>query len=277
MFIILCLSFLLYCHSYQFTKLSKSRIVLLPGYGCCYKDYHEFTINCKKYDIYVDVVNIQRYEWLNILKTLFHSNYWNYECTPQEMFDWYLQKSKKTLLNSIEKNNGKPVILCGHSAGGWLGRALLNNGFLYDSNVKSNSCIHAIVTMGTPNIPPLTKERDNTRGCLKYVDEQFPGSFLENENIRYMTLGSDVKKINMKEKNISLKDKIIKNSYLTVIGSSDEDYIFGDGVIPIECTYLKNAKSIDFHDVYHFKRKNKKYYWEESIMNIWLKELERLV
>ena len=36
----------------------------------------------------------------------------NYECTPQEMFDWYLQKSKKTLLNSIEKNNGKPVILC---------------------------------------------------------------------------------------------------------------------------------------------------------------------
>ena len=86
-----------------------------------------------------------------------------------------------------------------HSAGGWLGRVLLNNGVLYDSNIKSNTCIHAIVTMGTPNIPPLIKESDNTRGCLKYVHEQFPGSF-RKEQIQYMTLGSDVKKINIKEK-----------------------------------------------------------------------------
>ena len=277
MFIILCLSFLLYCYSYQFPKLSSSRIVLLPGYGCCSEDYHDFTNNCKKYNIPVDIVNIQRYEWLNVLKTIVHPNYWNYECTPQDMFDWYLQESKKTLLNSIEKNNGKPVILCGHSAGGWLGRFLLNNGILYDSNIKSNTSVNAVVTMGTPNIPPLIKESDNTRGCLKYVHEQFPGSFLEKENIQYMTLGSDVKKINNIEKNISIKDNIIKNSYLSVLGSSEERYIFGDGVIPIECTYLNNAKSIDFHDVYHFKRKNRKYYWEESILNIWLKELEQLI
>lgn len=48
--------------------------------------------------------------------------------TPETMFDWYLDKAKHTIEMSVEKNQNKPVILCGHSAGGWLGRALIGNG-----------------------------------------------------------------------------------------------------------------------------------------------------
>ena len=278
MFFILCLYLISYCYTYQFTKISNSRIVLLPGYGCCESDYTEFVKNCNKQNIPVDIVNIKRWEWLKITKNIFNQNYWEYKCMPSEMFDWYLQKSKKTLLSSYKKNNNKPVIVCGHSAGGWLGRALLNDGILYDdSTIETNTHVSALVTMGTPNIPPSNITTDTTRGCLTYINNILPGSFLQSKNIQYMTLGSNVKKINMKDSHLSLKDNMIKESYLSVLGNTREEYVYGDGVVPIKNSHLHNAVQMNFHDVYHFKRKDKKYYWEESIMNSWLCELEKIL
>ena len=49
MFFILCLCFLC-VHSYQY-----SRIVLLPGYGCCKNDYQDFVTNGQKLGVSVDV------------------------------------------------------------------------------------------------------------------------------------------------------------------------------------------------------------------------------
>tara|TARA_E500000178_G_scaffold345757_1_gene396178 strand:- start:150 stop:983 length:834 start_codon:yes stop_codon:yes gene_type:complete len=277
MFFILYLSIILGCYCYPLQKLSNSRIVLLPGYGCCKGDYGEFVTNCNKYNIQVDVVNIERWEWLKIMKNLFNANYWNYKCTPQEMFDWYLQKSKKTLMSSYQQNNNQPVIVCGHSAGGWLGRALLNDGILYDTTIKTNTHVSALITMGTPNIPPLNITTDTTRGCLTYVNNMLPGSFLQSRNIQYMTLGSNVKKISMVDSQLSFKDNMIKQSYLSLTGDTQEEHVYGDGVVPIKNSHLHNAIQMNFDDVYHFKRKDKKYYWEESVMSIWLYELEKRI
>ena len=265
MFFILCFYFLC-VYSYQ-----HSRLVLLPGYGCCKNDYRDFITNGERLGVSVDVVPIERWEWLKTTKAIFRSNYWKYECEPHEMFDWYLQKSKKTLFNSVAKNNGKPVILCGHSAGGWLSRALMNDGNIYDSDIRTNTCISSLVTLGTPNKVSLLK--DNTRGCLHYVNTKFPHCFLQNQHIHYVTVGSNSKIINMKE-GFNFKDQMIKQSYQSVIGQTDETFVSGDGVVPLSHSHLKGSNQIVLFDVHHLQQKSKKCYWDVNVMKIWLNELK---
>ena len=273
MLLLLCL-FFVSVESYQ--KLMNNRIVLLPGYGCCKDDYIDFQITCNDMNIPVDIVDIQRWEWLKITKGIINPNYWNYDCMPNELFDWYLEKTKKTLFSSLEKNKNRPVILCGHSAGGWLGRFLINNGTLYDEEKLSKDYVRALVTMGTPNHFLLKKENDTTRGCLQYVHENFPGSYLKSQGIQYMTLGSRVKKINLQNK-LNWKEKMVRNSYLTVVDKDQYNDILGDGVVPYDACHLKDAKQVTFNDVYHFQRKNKKWYWEEYTLKKWLYELEKMI
>jgi len=267
MFFILCFYFL--CVS----SFRHSRLVLLPGYGCCKNDYRDFIKNGEKLEIAVDVVPIERWEWLKTTRAMFGLNYWNYQCEPYEMFDWYLQKSKKTLFDSVAKNNGKPVILCGHSAGGWLARTLMNDGTIYDSINKTNTCISSLVTLGTPNKVSLYKE--NTRGCLRYVNTNFPDCFLQNQNIHYVSVGSSVKSISMKE-TLDLKDQMIKQSYQSILGHTSENIVSGDGIIPLCHTFLEGSIQITLFDVYHFQYKSKKCYWDEKVMKIWLSALMEL-
>lgn len=257
-----------------YEKLSNSRILLMPGYGCCDKDYSEFQTICKKSNIPVDVVNIKRYEWLYIMRGMGNTKYWNYQCNPKDLFHWYLQKCKDSLFDSYEKNNQQPIILCGHSAGGWLGRFLLNNGTLYNEEKQSNDYVTALVTMGSPNTFHLKREQDTTRGCLQYVDQHFPGTYLKSQGIQYMTLGSRAKTINVQNK-LNWKEKMVRNSYLTVI--NEKPIIEGDGVVPLISSHLQDAKQVTFDDVYHFPRKDKKYYWEENILHSWLNQLENMI
>ena len=263
MFFILCFYFL--CVS----SFQHSRLVLLPGYGCCKNDYQDFVKNGKKLGISVDVVPIERWEWLKTSRAMFGLNYWKYQCEPYEMFDWYLQKSKNTLFYSIEKNNNKPVILCGHSAGGWLARTLMNDGTIYDSTNITTSCVSSLVTLGTPNKVSLYKE--NTRGCLRYVNTKFPNSFLQNQGIQYVSVGSSVKMIHMKE-TLTLKDHMIKQSYQSILGHTSENIVSGDGIIPLCHTFLEGSIQITLPDVYHFQYNSKKCYWDENVMKIWLSE-----
>ena len=274
MLLLLLSLFFITIHAYQ--KLINSRIVLLPGYGCCKNDYVEFQQICNHLNIPLDIVEIQRWEWLKVTKGIMNPNYWNYNCMPNELFDWYLEKTKNTLFSSFEKNEHYPVILCGHSAGGWLGRFLLNNGTLYGEETRSKDYVKALVTMGTPNQFLLKKENDTTRGCLQYVHEHFPNSYLQEEGIKYMTLGSRVKKINLQE-TLNWKEKMVRNSYLTVVDKHQYNEIWGDGVVPYDACHLERAKQVTFDDVYHFQRKNKKWYWEESILKKWLYELEKII
>ena len=263
MFFLLCFYFL--CVS----SFQHSRLVLLPGYGCCRNDYQDFVKNGEKLGISVDVVPIERWEWLKTCRAMFGLNYWKYQCEPYEMFDWYLQKSKKTLFDSMEKNNNKPVILCGHSAGGWLARTLMNDGIIYDSTNITTTCVSTLVTLGTPNKVSLYKE--NTRGCLRYVNTKFPNSFLQNQGIQYVSVGSSVKMIHMKE-TLTLKDHMIKQSYQSILGHTSENIVSGDGIIPLCHTFLEGSIQITLPDVYHFQYKSKKCYWDENVMKIWLGE-----
>lgn len=274
---VLLFLFFLGTYGYMFPKLSNTRILLLPGYGCDKEDYIDMINTCDKWNIELDVVPIYRFEWLRVLNGLLDKKYWNYNIEPSSMFDWYLDKSKIALLDSVSKNNDKPIVLCGHSAGGWLARILMNNGTLYkESKLQTGLYINTLVTMGTPQKCHENKNLDPTRGCLTYVNKHFPGSYLQENNIQYITLGSKAKPIHI-NKSMGWKNSVVKNSYMSVLGKTDSEIIEGDSIVPIESSHLENSIQINFEDVYHFPRNGKKYYWESSIMKQWFEILEETI
>ena len=255
-------------HGYK--MLPKTRIVIFPGYGCSEQDYSSLQTICTKYAIGVDSVPIQRWEWLSIVKGVTMKEYWNYECTPKTLFDWYLKKATGVVKDSVKRNNGNPVILCGHSAGGWLARSIIQNGTFYDSSKRSSSdYVSTLITLGTPNTGHNNPKYDTTRGCLRYIQEQFP----IQSDIAYISVGSSAKKVSTHEY-YSAKDAMIINSYLTVLGSTEKRYIDGDGIVPLEGSHIPGAKNVNFHDVYHFKTKNKLWYFDEEVVVRWLHYLE---
>lgn len=65
----------------------------------------------------VDVVPIQRIEWLNILRAVFSKNFWTNSCKPSQLFEFYFKAVDESVRLTVEKNK-KPVTLIGHSAGG---------------------------------------------------------------------------------------------------------------------------------------------------------------
>jgi hypothetical protein len=71
----------------------------------------------------VSVVPIQRSAWLNIAKAVFTLDFWKNDCKPSGLFGFYLDECVKTI--NMATAAGQPVVLVGHSEGGWLARALL--------------------------------------------------------------------------------------------------------------------------------------------------------
>lgn len=256
--------------SHGYKLLPKTRIVVFPGYGCSEQDYLSLKTICAKYAINVDSVPIHRWEWLSVLKGVGTKEYWNYECTPNTLFDWYLRKATQAVKDSVVKNNGDPVILCGHSAGGWLARSIIQNGTFYgSSSERSSDYVKTLLTLGTPNVGHNVHKYDTTRGCLRYIQEQF----LLQPDISYITIGSSVKKVSLHD-HYSAEDVMIMNSYLTVLGITDKVILRGDGIVPIDGAHIPGAKQLNFHDVYHFKQSDKLWYFDEDIVVRWLYYLE---
>lgn len=247
-------------------SFATKKMILLPGYGCSKDDYLEFKDSCLKRNIQLDIVDIKRHDWLRLFKSAVTKEYWDYDCNPYITYDWYLDKTLETVEKSFIENNMNPITLCGHSAGGWLGRAFIGDNNIYGTKIKSSKYVSKLITMGTPNIPPNNKYMDITHGCLNYVNNNFPGAYIDD--IDYITLGSSVKKINT-NKILSWKEYIVSNSYINMVGSKN-NIINGDGIVPIESVHLDGAKQITFENVYHFKSNNKKWYGDESVIDSWL-------
>lgn len=266
----LCIILTILMVTNAYKMLSNTRIVVFPGYGCSNQDYKTLSTVCEKYGIEVDSVPIERWEWLSVLKGVATKEYWNYECTPTTLFDWYLKKASRAVKESVKRNHGRPVVLCGHSAGGWLARSLIQNGTFYGSSSnRSSDYVKTLLTLGTPNIGHDIQKYDTTRGCLRYIEQHFP---LQSD-ISYITIGSSVKKVSLHEY-YSAKDVVIMNSYLTVLGTTNKLILHGDGIVPLEGSHIPGANQVTFQDVYHFKKKGKVWYFDEEVVVRWLRYLE---
>jgi hypothetical protein len=171
---------------------SAFRAVILPGFGNAQVDYINFVSILEKKGIIANVVDIDRYEWLNIAKGLFSPRFWTNECIPDDLFKFYFKKVNDTVIHTVKENNNEPVVLLCHSAGGWLARGLISDNMWGGSASKSSELVAGIVTLGSPHYPP-SKGSDMTRGALKYVDDNFPGAWLIDELFYISVAGTAVK------------------------------------------------------------------------------------
>ena len=78
------------------------------------------------------------------------------------------------------------MLVVGHSAGGWLARATLDQG-VWDGEggqLKARDVVCGLVTLGAPHFPPPAGGPPcATRGALAHCDREMPGAHLANQGL----------------------------------------------------------------------------------------------
>jgi pimeloyl-ACP methyl ester carboxylesterase len=182
-----------------------------------------------------------------------------------------MDRTEKKVIESFEKSGGEKVTLVGHSAGGWLARAILGEGLWNGKNDRPVSeLIRGLITLGSPHFPPSEIEADITRGCLRYVDDNFPGAFLSNSGLFYTSVGSGAVEANKDAERGSL-ERFAYQSYTTVMGYSVSKREVGDGVVPLSRSHLPGAQQLTLSGVFHsIDAPQLKWYGGPQVVDDWL-------
>lgn len=118
----------------------------------------------------------------------------------------------------------------GHSAGGWLGRALMAK--LGPEWAAAH--VAALVTLGTPHRAPPEGFPDMTRGVLMNVNMDAPEDALAAEGVSYVSVcGEAISGADGAER--GSPEAIAFNSYKMVCGYGE---VSGDGVVPLQSAHL---------------------------------------
>ena len=269
--------------------------VILPGFGNDMVDY----INPMKRDSAFGLVNvlqsrgiknvfvvpIRRTDWLNILWGIFKPDFWRGECRPLDLFRFYCNQVDVTVRHA-RMSTGNPVILVGHSAGGWLGRAILSDGFWmkdidnndHGNQTRSTELVAGLVSLGSPHYPPVANASDMTRGAIRHVDFHYPGAFLSGsikkestDRIFYVTVGGAAVLGNSTADRGSAS-KFAANSYLQVTGNSwNRGEEIGDGVVPLSASHLEGALQITIPEAWHsIQAPGDMWYGGDALIDKWL-------
>eukprot|EP00546_Thalassionema_frauenfeldii_P011808 CAMPEP_0178906514 /NCGR_PEP_ID=MMETSP0786-20121207/6871_1 /TAXON_ID=186022 /ORGANISM="Thalassionema frauenfeldii, Strain CCMP 1798" /LENGTH=262 /DNA_ID=CAMNT_0020578237 /DNA_START=18 /DNA_END=806 /DNA_ORIENTATION=- len=237
----------------QTIALSSQKItaIICPGFGNAVVDYVNplgapdgLKAALERRGLAVQIVPIQRYDWIRVAGGLFDIKFWQNQQLPTGLaYGWYLKRT----VDEIEKCNTDKIMLVAHSAGGWLARAAIGE--------KKNPKVVCLVTLGSPHLPPPDGINCATRGALENTNSLYPGSFVKS--ISYVSVSSSAITVeNSDQKNVDTKnvdeiyqkrgegsaENVAKINYESLIGKSDG--VSGDGVIPVEVAHLDGAKQI---------------------------------
>ena len=202
------------CHA-----LLRNPVIIFPGFGNDCVDYinplnkgeeNGFIRNLESLGVSASVVPIKRYEWLKLAGGIIDPNFWSFNSTPEKLFGFYYQKAYEEIERVKEAYGEKPIII-GHSAGGWLARCIMNED------------IKGLVTLGTPH--RTTSSSDVTRGCLRYVNENYPGAF--KKDAFYVSVASTAI-LSDKTANRKSIEYFAHESYKQIIGEENiDDFVKG--------------------------------------------------
>eukprot|EP00747_Dinoflagellata_sp_TGD_P042208 gnl/TRDRNA2_/TRDRNA2_141939_c0_seq1.p1 gnl/TRDRNA2_/TRDRNA2_141939_c0~~gnl/TRDRNA2_/TRDRNA2_141939_c0_seq1.p1 ORF type:complete len:405 (-),score=63.67 gnl/TRDRNA2_/TRDRNA2_141939_c0_seq1:41-1255(-) len=195
----------------------------------------------------VEVVPIERSNWFNVLRGLLDINFLRGDAQPDgPAFMWYLNKARASVEQAVAaqqlahpESSDARVVLIGHSAGGWLARALCLN------ETWAREHVRGIVSLGTPHLGPPADVVDQTRGTVNNLNRRSPGAFL-GAPFFYVTVASDriLGDVNAPEGSAA---RVAFNSYLMVCG---EGAVPGDGVVPLNSAHLDGATQLTLN-CYH--------------------------
>ena len=223
-------------------------------------------------------------------------------------YGWYLKRLKETVDLAYEGQEGddkERVLVIAHSAGGWLARAAMSDGEWSPPTqdetdaVRTSDRVRCLVTMGAIHKVPEEESTCVTRGALRYTDENYPGSFLKEEGVGYVSIGGsaivgDERKDTQNDDEMSVQPSDLKGSeaddyykkrgegnsnrvaftsYKAVAG---EGNLIGDGVVPFGWTQLEGSRQIELPDVLHSINEagttfpTDRWYGSEKIVDQWL-------
>ena len=217
------------------------------------------------------VVSIKRGSWLNIAKGIFQRDFWDFECTPETLYSFYLEEVDRTVRQAVdEADEFDKCVLLGHSAGGWLARASLAMK-PKESMPALADLVGGVCTLGAPHKPPLPSTPDMTRGALTHVNSNYPGAFLQDK-VFYISVAGTAIESNLRGNKI---EKFAVDSYAQVSGMKGEGQI-GDGVVPLSNAHLDGAAQLTLPGVYHsISAPNNFWYGGEDVIDFWLPILEK--
>lgn len=258
---------------------SSPKFLILPGFGNDQLDYVNplkmgeevgFVSNLDKRGYFAEVLPIRRFEWLKLLGGAARdpSGFQSYDMTPKVFYQFYLDRIESTITKMInEDEDESDIILLCHSAGGWLGRAFLGENSLSEDK---QSRIKGLVTMGSPHYSPKDRTKDATRGSIRYVEEKYSASALQQENSLFIIsiAGTAVSSDLAAER--GSREFYANDAYLAVTGESI-DARKGDGVVPLDIALLDGAKQITLKGVYHsIQAPDNAWYGGDSVIDMWL-------
>jgi pimeloyl-ACP methyl ester carboxylesterase len=172
------------------------RIVVFPGFGNDRVDYLApnelpeevgLVAALSRRGVHASVVPIERSNWLGVAKGLGDPRFLMGDAQPEgAAFAWYLTKAKRTVEEAVAASSGQRIVILGHSAGGWLARALC----VVAGDEWSSRYVRGIVTLGAPHASPPAGVADQTRGTRPNVNVRAPGAYLSSRNVFYVTVSS---------------------------------------------------------------------------------------
>lgn len=209
----------------------------------------------------VQILPVQRPEWLRILGGLLDSDFRAGKAPPETAFGWYLARVDEEV-ERIHAATGERVLLLGHSAGGWLARAALGR----SGSLRERT--RALVTLGAPHTLDENGE-DQTQGALRYVEDNYPGAYHQGEGIEYVTVGgSAVLGVEEADRGTAEKESFI--SYERLAGRGD---VVGDGIVPLASAHLEGATQITLPNAKHSIGTPAEWYGADEVIDEWLPEV----
>lgn len=115
------------------SETQKLPIVILPGFGNNATDYiapfgdpdRALTTHLERRGYNCRVLDIRRRDWFKVGRMMLSKAYWEGKATTKEGYHWYIDRAIELIDSTREEFQSDKVILVGHSAGGWLGRAII--------------------------------------------------------------------------------------------------------------------------------------------------------
>lgn len=184
---------------------------------------------------------LARVSWpVGLIPSFFSRHYLTGDLKPSETLKFYFKKVDRAIERSLLENAGGgevEFVLVGHSIGGWVARAWLSGW----ANAAVKARVITLVTLGSPHNPPpvgsLFEKFDQTRGLLKFINQNYPGAY--EEHVRYgSVIGGQ---ISGAFPSLDAEKTLAFGSYLALAG---EGSVPGDGIIPIVTSQLEGAEQV---------------------------------
>lgn len=138
--------------------------------------------------------------------------------------------------------------------------------------------VRALISLGSVHKPPEGRAASfcATRGALASTEMRYPGAHLTSQGIKYVSVGGN--SINVSDDSSPQPSSLTVRAVYRAVSGRDSGTLTGDGVVPLEWSFLDGSHSIVLDGVLHSIHDHgaafcvDKWYGSENVVDRWLQE-----